>query len=199
MTTINNRPLRKLAYSIFVGLAASSAVAITPLTFAQTAAPATSSKAIVVRDSPTNAMGFTFKANKAEYKKLEAIRFTAKADQDFYLYVYNANPSGTATLIYPNKKEPAVLLKKGVEHSLPKRVEFAADGALKTERLIVIATAKKIDIATAQMKDIGDFMSGDEGALVDGMEAKGIIIRDRPTPPPASQAAVVRTVSLAIK
>jgi hypothetical protein len=159
-------------------------------------------KAIVIRDSATNALGFTFKTSKAAYKAQEAIRFTAKADKDFYLYVYNANANGTATLIYPNKKEGGAMLKKGAPHALPKKVEFAADGTATTERLIVIATTQKMDIAAAQLKSTGDFYTADEATLVEGMEQKGIVIRDRPivpaTPAPAGVGTVVRTLSLNI-
>lgn len=187
--------LRLLAVSLCATAMLSSAASYASVSENATSA---SPKAIVIRDSPSNTLGFTFKPSKSTYKKDEAIRFTAKADQDFYLYVYNQGANGSATLIYPNKKEPGELLKKGITHSLPKKVEFAADGSLPTERLVVIATTKKMDVSSAQMKSQGDFLAGDEATLVSGMEAKGIVIRDRPATPSSTQATVVRTLSLTI-
>lgn len=188
-STLKSRTLAGLITALAV------AIALPPLSAAaQVSAP--EPKAIVIRDTASNTLGFRVELEKTNYAVNESIRFSVRAEKPFFLYVYNSDATGKSTLIYPNKREPLTQLAARTRHELPSKVEFASD-RVGVENLVFIASTSKLD--TAQMKSQGDFFVAQEADLVGAMEAKGIVIRDRREAAPAGSAdTVVRTATLKI-
>lgn len=178
------------AFAGGVGLTGLSSIATQVL--AQAPAP----KAIVIRDTASNTLGFRVEMEKTTYAVNEPIRFAVRAEKPFFLYIYNTDAAGKSTLIYPNKKEGSAQLAARTRHPVPSKIEFAADQA-GTENLVMIASTTRMEVG--QLKSESDFYVASETELVGAMEAKGIVIRDQTTEATAQPGeTVVRTTALKI-
>jgi len=115
---------------------------------------------------------------KKQYKVDEPIQFKVKGDSDYYLYVYNLDPStGDSVLLLPNKKNKNNLFKAGKTYILPKGVEFFGDEA-GSEHMMFIASKEKIDLNSANFQSVGNFGKAKTKDLEDVFTSKSIRIRD---------------------
>lgn len=139
-------------------------------------------KNIRVRESQENTgttVQLSVTALKKQYKVNEPIQFKVKGDKDYYLYVYNIDPtSGESVLLLPNKKVKNNLFKAGKSYNLPGKngIEFVADGA-GSEHLMFIASNEKIDLNSANLQSAGEYGKARTKDLEDAF-SKSIHVRD---------------------
>lgn len=153
-------------------------------------------KALTVRPTQPaapQALGFMVEPLKSSFAINEPIRFRVSGTDKFFLYVYNVDEKGNATLILPNAQQPQNQYNKDRIHEVPnKNVEFAADAA-GTERVVFVASRKYVEIDAARG---GSFAKLSETALQKQFEAKGLVVRPTATP---SADVTVKRVELRIE
>lgn len=180
--------LKKVALAISL----SCLFAQVPLAFAED-----ESKSIRVRESQEEAgktVQISVTALKKQFKVDEPIQFKIKGNSDYYLYVYNLDPStGDSVLLLPNSKIKSNRFKGGKSYTLPKGVEFFGDTA-GSEHLMFIASKEKIDLNAANFQPVGDFGKSKTKDLEEIFASKSIRVRD--TQPGGGNGSASLTVKI---
>jgi len=152
------------------------------------------------RDTRSGDLEVSFEALRASYRVGEPIRFTARGNKTFYLYVYSVDKdTGDAVLILPNNKQSGNKYPGGRSMTVPNRnIEFYADEEGR-ERIVMVASTRYIDVGAAKAQPLGDF-SKTKAAVLEGLfEEKGIKIRAPGDRADRGGDVVVKDVELRIR
>lgn len=112
-----------------------------------------SQQAIIEYDGPLTDGDFKalFKPmNGSEYKVREDIRFTIKANQNFYLHLFAMDDKGKPLPVLPTLKAEPRIYQAGVEYMVPDSdIHFKA-GCSGIQRVVMVATTKPVTEEKAQ-------------------------------------------------
>ncbi len=117
---------------------------------------------------PESAFSIKIKTDRQVYSPKEALKIQLELSRDAYVYVYDINPEGQATLLFPNGFSWDNFLKAG-RHTLPDRPTYSwvVTEPLGVELLQAIALLKPLALPELVAQDENPFpqLSDDPKAL----------------------------------
>ena len=109
----------------------------------------------VIIAPPESKLSIRIWTNYQTYSPQEAVQIRLRLSRDAYLYVYDIDPEGSVTLLFPNGYSRDNLLKAG-EHVLPDKnsYSFAVEETYGTEVLQAIALLRPIPLLELSAQSI---------------------------------------------
>lgn len=144
-------------------------------------------KEIRIESGQESSIKVEFKTTKDSYEVNEPIAFSVKSSKDAYLYLFYASKKGWQQA-YPNKTEPANLLKANKTVTFPNKVKISGNQA-GSEKFMLVASSKKLDLSPKEIFD-SPYFDVDQDSL-EGM-TKSIVIE---SPRQPSMTAITESAS----
>lgn len=116
---------------------------------------------LVALDNPAAKLKVDLQVNSKDFDTAKIgglITFSARADQDCYLYLLDVDPAGKVTLLFPNKYAPENKLRAGIATNLPApnlfRLRAAGPAGGEAVKAIVTTAPLKLEVLEAANGEI---------------------------------------------
>jgi hypothetical protein len=126
----------------------------------------------VLPSPPTQESLIRVATDKETYAPGEQIEITIQVTRESYLYLYDIDPAGTVTLLYPNRFQPDSRVSAGELHLPGKGYRFVVGYPEGVEILVAVASSIPLPALTAPTKGSFRQMDGSPEVFAQGLETK---------------------------